>query len=269
MAVMRVEKNNGYTVMCNTHLRDLSLSLKAIGLLSKILSLPPDWDYTVEGLVQICKESRAAIDAAIHELEAGGYIARERERDERGRLAGISYTVYESPRAPICDFPKLDNPNVENPILENQQQINKDNINYLNNTPLTPQGVGGERAEQPDEDKPDVPKKPRRRKNSAKAAPDWEPEMFARFWAAYPRGEDRQAAIREWDKLKPDRALMMTMSAALARDKDTELWQRGIGIPYACRWLSHRRWEDTPSMPPDAGYADASPGGWAAPREVV
>lgn len=78
-------------------------------------------------------------------------------------------------------------------------------------------------------------------------APQWEPEMFARFWAAYPRGKDKQAAIAEWDKLKPDRKLMQVMSAALDRDKASDEWQRGIGIPYACRWLSHRRWEDEPA----------------------
>lgn len=74
----------------------------------------------------------------------------------------------------------------------------------------------------------------------------WEPEMFERFWRAYPRGEDKAGARREWDKLKPDRKLMEAMSAALDRAKASDDWQRGIGIPYACRWLSHRRWEDEP-----------------------
>ena len=72
----------------------------------------------------------------------------------------------------------------------------------------------------------------------------WEPELFERFWKAYPRKRDKASARREWDKLKPDRKLMSVMSAALDRDKASEEWQRGIGIPYACRWLSHRRWED-------------------------
>ncbi len=72
----------------------------------------------------------------------------------------------------------------------------------------------------------------------------WEPEMFERFWRAYPCGKDKAGARREWDKLKPDRKLMADMSAALNRAKASDEWQRGIGIPYACRWLSHRRWED-------------------------
>ena len=74
----------------------------------------------------------------------------------------------------------------------------------------------------------------------------WEPEMFERFWRAYPCGKDKAGARREWDKLKPDRKLMAVMSAALDRAKASDEWQRGIGIPYACRWLSHHRWEDEP-----------------------
>ena len=72
--------------------------------------------------------------------------------------------------------------------------------------------------------------------------------MFERFWKAYPsKGrKDKVGARREWDRLKPDRKLMMVMSAALERAKTSDTWQRGIGIPYACRWLSHRRWEDVP-----------------------
>lgn len=82
-----------------------------------------------------------------------------------------------------------------------------------------------------------------------KTAPDWKPERFAAFWTSYPRGEDKQAAIREWDKLKPDDALLREMALGLARDLQSEAWQRGIGIPYACRWLSHRRWEDEARKP--------------------
>jgi len=72
----------------------------------------------------------------------------------------------------------------------------------------------------------------------------WEPELFERFWLAYPRHEDKAGARREWDKLKPDRKLMKVMSAALSRAKTSDEWLRGVGIPYACRWLRNRRWED-------------------------
>lgn len=87
---------------------------------------------------------------------------------------------------------------------------------------------------------PKAPQGARRVKQSA----EWEPELFERFWEAYPRHEDKAGARREWDRLRPDRELMMVMSAVLKRAKSSDEWRRGIGIPYACRWLSHRRWED-------------------------
>ena len=77
--------------------------------------------------------------------------------------------------------------------------------------------------------------------------------MFERFWQAYPRHEDKAGARREWDKLKPDRELMTAMSAALIRAKTSDEWRRGIGIPYACRWLRNHRWEDEPYREPRDG----------------
>ena len=93
MAVFRVEKNSGYTVMSNHHLRNRALSLKAKGLLSQMLSLPEDWDYTLQGLARINRESIDAIRQAIRELEQAGYIQRSRERDEKGRLRGADYIL--------------------------------------------------------------------------------------------------------------------------------------------------------------------------------
>ena len=125
MSVFRVEKNKGYTVMSNHHLRNHTLSLKAKGLLSQMLSLPDDWDYTLQGLAQINKESIDAIREAVRELERAGYIKRSRERDERGCLRGTVYTIYEQPHAeptpeePTQEKPALDNPTLEKPALDN------------------------------------------------------------------------------------------------------------------------------------------------------
>lgn len=87
---------------------------------------------------------------------------------------------------------------------------------------------------------PKSPRGGRRARNRA----EYEPELFERLWKKYPCGKDKAGAIREWDKLKADRELMKTMSAALERAMASEEWRRGIGIPYLCRWLSKRRWED-------------------------
>ena len=125
MSVFRVEKTKGYTVMSNHHLRNHTLSLKAKGLLSQMLSLPDDWDYTLQGLAQINKESIDAIREAVRELECAGYIKRSRERDERGCLRGTVYTIYEQPHAeptpeePTQEKPALDNPTLEKPALDN------------------------------------------------------------------------------------------------------------------------------------------------------
>ena len=148
MAVFRVEKNRGYTVMSNHHLRNKDLSLKAKGLLSQMLSLPEDWDFTLKGLSLINREKIDAIREAVKELEKAGYIVRSRERDEKGRLRGADYVIYEQPQPrepeaatsggqpPILDLPTLENPTLDNPTLEkptqekptleNPTQLNKD-----------------------------------------------------------------------------------------------------------------------------------------------
>lgn len=110
MAVFRVERNKGYTVMSNHHLRNKELSLKAKGLLSQMLSLPEDWDYTLKGLSLINREKIDAIREAIKELERAGYIVRSRERDEKGRLRGADYVIFEQPQPPTPDLPTLENP---------------------------------------------------------------------------------------------------------------------------------------------------------------
>ena len=119
MAVFRVERNRGYTVMSNHHLRNKELSLKAKGLLSQMLSLPEDWDYTLAGLSFINRESIDAIRTAVWELEKAGYITRRQGRDEKGKMTAIEYTIYEQPQPPELDCPVLENPTADNPILEN------------------------------------------------------------------------------------------------------------------------------------------------------
>ena len=130
MAVFRVEKNRGYTVMSNHHLRNKDLSLKAKGLLSQMLSLPEDWDFTLKGLSLINREQIDAIRAAVRELEQAGYIVRSRERDSQGRLRGADYIIYEQPQpvpdSPTLENPTLDNPTQEKPTQEKPTQLNKD-----------------------------------------------------------------------------------------------------------------------------------------------
>lgn len=121
MAVFRIDKTRDYTVMSNHHLRNTGLSLKAKGLLSLMLSLPEEWDYTTKGLAHICKDGVDSICAGVRELEEHGYVIRERVRNENGQLGAIEYTILEQPiePSPKREKPKQENPVQVNPILDN------------------------------------------------------------------------------------------------------------------------------------------------------
>ena len=133
MAVFRIEKTRDYTVMSNHHLRDMSLSLKAKGLLSLMLSLPENWDYTMKGLARICKDGIDSISGGIRELEEHGYLIRERVRGANGQLGSIEYTILEQPKEPtpaqekpIRENPVQANPTLVTPVQEEPTQLNKD-----------------------------------------------------------------------------------------------------------------------------------------------
>lgn len=115
MAVFRVERTRDYTVMCNHHLKDMNLSLKAKGLLSMMLSLPETWNYTTRGLAAICKEGVDAIGSAVRELEAAGYIVRRQLRGENGRITDTEYVIYEQPQEPDTPAPELSAPQPDGP----------------------------------------------------------------------------------------------------------------------------------------------------------
>ena len=166
MAVFRVDKNRNYTVMSNYHLRDTSLSLKAIGLLSKMLSLTDEWDYTTRGLAAICKEGVDAIGAALKELEISGYLVRRQPRDARGRITDTEYTIYEQPHTPLpgtacpdTEKPDMDSPDTDTPYPEKPAQLSKDQTspekrktdefmtdesNPVPSSPPTPMGGNGQ-----------------------------------------------------------------------------------------------------------------------------
>lgn len=209
----------------NEIFKDKRLSLKSLGLLCLCLSLDPEtWTFSIRGLDAICKDGRTAIIRALDELEELGYLRRSRvqEHNADGGFGHTHYVFYDTPQeegAPCTRFVNTDDPYTEN----QPQEKNQLETNQL--------------------DSPHKPPRGRREKSE----PNYEPEMFERFWKAYPRGEDRQGAVREWDKLKPDRQLMHKMSTALARQKAT------LSLPddhdhyafqYAVRWLRYRRWED-------------------------
>lgn len=126
MAVIRVEKTSNYTVMSNHHLRNMDMSLKAKGLMSLMLSLPPEWDYSIGGLVAICKESHTSIRSALKELEENRYLVRERKNNEKGYFI-YEYTLYEMPE-PHVDNRHTVEKDAENGHTGNRRQISKEEL---------------------------------------------------------------------------------------------------------------------------------------------
>lgn len=131
MAVFRVERTRDYTVMSNYHLKDKRLSLKSKGLLSQMLSLPDDWDYTLSGLSVINRESKDAIRSALNELEAAGYIRRRQTTDASGKFSSNEYIIYERPEEPepLPGKPSSENPTTEKPMTEKPSSGNPTQLN--------------------------------------------------------------------------------------------------------------------------------------------
>ena len=141
MAVFRVEKTKDFTIMSNHHLRNTELSLKAKGLLSLMLSLPEDWDYTTKGLAHICKDGVDSITTALKELERHGYLTRQRLRYDNGQLGDIEYTIHEQPVSTENTglSPKRENPRQVKPeqAKPKQAEPEQENPAQLNTNPCT------------------------------------------------------------------------------------------------------------------------------------
>lgn len=134
MSVIRVHKTANFTVMSNYHFKEKKMSLKAKGMLSLMLSLPEDWDYTVAGLVTLSSDGKDSVNSALKELESFGYLSRRRMTNEKGQFAGMEYNIFEQPQEkPIADKPIQDTPIQDKPMQEKQPQLNTYSIKDLFN----------------------------------------------------------------------------------------------------------------------------------------
>lgn len=129
MSIMRIHKTANFTVMSNFHFKEKQMSLKAKGLLSLMLSLPDDWNYSVSGLCKLSKDGKDSVMSALSELEKFGYLSRSRITDNRGRFCGVEYDIYEAPQVkkPVSEKQISENrisgkQNSENPPLLNTNQ---------------------------------------------------------------------------------------------------------------------------------------------------
>ena len=188
MAVIRVNKTSDYTVMSNAHFREKSMSLKAKGLLSLMLSLPDDWDYSINGLCSICKENATAIRSTLAELEKFGYLIRERSRDENGKFDYV-YNIFEKPQiaGQYAEKPHLEKPYAENPYAGNRTQLNTNELNT-------------------NESNTDI--------SSIKQARKKESGSFDKMIANYSNGNQEIAELlREWLKVRKAKRAAMTDKA--------------------------------------------------------
>lgn len=235
------------TTVDNRIIWDRNLSNMARFALIAILSLREDWDYSVRGMAAMLEVSKDTMGKYLRELEVAGYLRRQQGGD-KGRFSKSVYTITDTPgefgdeEPPPC--PKnYDStcPNFSAP-KKSPQQITYKGLN--NNTPPTPQG-GNET---------------RKKRKRDPSTPKWKPEAFEKWWAYYrshARGDDRIGAVKAWDKLKPDDALIRTMGLALMAQVKSEAWQRRNYVPYGATWLNHRRWEDP--LPVDKPPEDDGP----------
>lgn len=196
MAVIRVNKTADYTVMSNTHFKDNEMSLKAKGLLSLMLSLPDNWDYSINGLVTLSKDGRDSVMNTLTELEDFGYLSRTRLFDDKGRFDGYDYDIYEYPQKknPNTENPQTGNPYTGNPNTENPTQLNTKELNT---------------------NKSSIKEKKERKKNS-----------FDDILSAYTTDEKTLELLGEWLKVrKAKRAAMTDRAIQLNIDKLDNLAQ--------------------------------------------
>ncbi len=240
-STFRSGRKKGFVVLYRTAAQDARLTLEARGLFALMVSLPNDWEYTVSGLAVKAGCGKDKIRRLLKELQEVGYLIREQGHDAGGKFAGNVYVLQdEAPLSGNTDNgenrqrsgPSTGKPSPVFTTQQNKEGQNKD----LKEPPKAPQGAA-------------VAGKPKRTRRP-KSVPDWKPERFEGFWRFYPVKKSKQAAIRAWDLLHPDDALLAVMGHALQHQLASPEWQRkikeeaGQGIPYPATWLNGRRWED-------------------------
>lgn len=258
--VIKLNRSEGFTVLQNALLRDARLSLKTKGLFAVLASLPPNWEYSVSGLIKVTGAGKDAIGTALKELEKAGYLERRQRHGGDGKFSGYTYEIYDEPEVPpegvqnwpLAGKPSTEKPTTEKPSTGNPPQYKKDLIQERNiNTPyIPPQGDVSEL--------------------DTVCMPKWKPERFAGFWAYYPRHVKRDRAVRAWDRLKPSDSLIDAMGRALRLQ--VHYWSATNTekryIPHASTWLNSKSWEDDPADYAIPTSAEVS-AGWAADPEVM
>lgn len=168
----------------------------------------------------------ATITSLLKNLTDHGYIQVEVDRDE-GTKQVVQRRIFTTANLPTVAVPSPINIGEGSPIKIEDPPLQKPKENNTRDNNIPPKAPQGGR-----------------RRREVKKEPDHKPERFKRFWDFYPRGENKQGAIRAWDRLSPTDEQIDQMAKALKRQMQSEEWKNGIGIPHASTWLNNQRWED-------------------------
>lgn len=218
MAKFKVNKTKDYTIMSNYHLKEKNMSLKAKGLLSVMLSLPENWDYSIAGLVSISQENESAIKSALSELKKNGYLEVIKlmpNESETGRIDYI-YNIYEKPKQE-GKKQGVDFLGVEFLGVENQGQYNTNNKILNNNINNNIKNY-----------------------NKKEIAL----EKFEEFYKEYPKKVSKENVKKWFIKNNPSDELFKTIMSSLKKYKLSDSWKDIKYIPYPSTWLNQKRWED-------------------------
>lgn len=241
-------RRKGFVTLFRSAAQDDRLSLEARGLFTLMVSLPENWEYTVTGLAIKAGCGKDKIRRLLGELEKVGYLIREQGHDNGGKFSGNIYVLQDEAPPLSGNTDNGENRQRLEPSAGFPTQKNKDIKDLeIKKNPLNP----------PEGEAP----KPDKRKRRSKSIPQWQPERFEGFWAAYPRDEDRAKAVEQWDKLPQDRelmnkhggsekALLDEIARGLQRHLFCEDWRKSVGIPYAFRWLRDRKWTEKAKIAP-------------------
>jgi hypothetical protein len=222
MAVVRVNKTSDFTVMSNAHFKEREMSLKAKGLLSLMLSLPDEWDYSVRGLVTLSKDGIGSVMSSLSELEDFGYLERIRAHDEKGRFAGYDYNIFEHPIPKKTDTkePYSENPNTEKPYTENPPQLN---TNSLTTKEVKTNELNNILSE------------------------------FEILWKIYPRKIGKPKALKAYQKARKNGVSFENVQRGINNYlADIKAKKTGVKyIKHGSTWFNGECWDDEYSAPPE------------------
>lgn len=249
MAIMRIVKNNNFSIVSNAIIRDTRLSLKARGLLILMLSLPDCWQFSVKGLATLSGEGNDSIRGGIKELEEVGYLSRKRKHLPNGRLGEMEYTLYEQAKEPAQEEPAQGLPTLEKPTQEKpiQGKPTQANPTLLSTNIINTEYIKNRERENRENTELKQEQKLLSQLNGRPLLLEetkLQNEYFKRFWLMYPRKAKQFQAQLAWNALPVDVELYERILQAVEKYSKTRQWADKTYVPYPENFIDGKRWED-------------------------